>query len=172
MSPPVFSLLRSVLLQLLGGKILLQVALVARQWEAVCDPGQEGHRPAVLLQLSGLLLHVNLVAAGESEGGGVKVGCDFNKTRVRAVSSGGWGWGVPVLLGAEGGAAAAVAVDLLHSGADVIVAHVQHVEAGRRRRAQQGGAVQQRQAALCQSRLQKSGFFLVKNRNKAKTEIL
>lgn len=62
-------------------------------------------------------------------------------------------------MGAEGGAAAAVAVDLLHSGADVIVAHVQHVEAGRRRRAQQGGAVQQRQAALCQSRLQKLGFF-------------
>lgn len=68
-APPVFSLLRSVLLQLLGGKILLQVALVARQWEAVCDPGQEGHRPAVLLQLSGLLLHVNLVAAGERGGG-------------------------------------------------------------------------------------------------------
>lgn len=67
--------------------------------------------------------------------------------------------GVPVLLGAEGGAAAAVAVDLLHGGADVIVAHVQHVEAGRRRRGQQGGAVQQRQAALRQSRLQKLGVF-------------
>ena len=38
---------------------------------------------------------------------------------------------IPVLLRAECGAAAAIAVDLLHSGADIIVAHMQHVEAGR-----------------------------------------
>lgn len=60
---------------------------------------------------------------------------------------------LPVLLRAERGAAAPVAVHLLHGGADIIVAHVQHVEAGRRRRGQQGGAVQQGQAALGQSRL-------------------
>ena len=59
---------------------------------------------------------------------------------------------LPVLLRAERGAAAPVAVDLLHSGADIIVAHVQHVEAGRRG-GQQGRAVQQGQTALCQSRL-------------------
>ncbi len=63
--------------------------------------------------------------------------------------------GLPVLLRAERGAAAPVAVDLLHSGADIIVAHMQHVEAGRRRRGQQGRAVQQGQTALCQSCLQK-----------------
>lgn len=56
----------SILLQLLRGEVLLQVALVARQWQAVCDAGQEGHRPTVLLQLSGLLLHMHLVAGGES----------------------------------------------------------------------------------------------------------
>lgn len=58
--------LGSVLLQLLGGKILLQVALVAWQWQAVCDTGQEGYWPTVLLQLSGLLLHMHRVAGGES----------------------------------------------------------------------------------------------------------
>ena len=56
----------SILLQLLRGEVLLQVALVARQWQAVCDAGQEGHWPTVLLQLSGLLLHMHLVAGGES----------------------------------------------------------------------------------------------------------
>lgn len=61
---------------------------------------------------------------------------------------------LPVLLRAECGAAAPVAVDLLHSGADIIVAHVQHVEAGSRRRGQQGRAVQQGQTAFCQSCLQ------------------
>ena len=62
---------------------------------------------------------------------------------------------------AERGAAAAVAVDLLHSGADIIVAHMQHVEAGRRG-GHHGGA-QQGQTALCQSRLNKNikiKFFL------------
>lgn len=79
---------------------------------------------------------------------------------------------VPVLLRAESGAAAAVAVHLLHSGADIIVAHVQHVEAGRRRRGQQGGAVQQRQAALGQSRLRHTEvvYYFVKNRNRVKTK--
>lgn len=55
-----------VLLQLLGGEVLLQVALVAGQRQAVCDPGQQRHWPAVLLHLGGLLLHVHLVAAGQS----------------------------------------------------------------------------------------------------------
>lgn len=63
---------------------------------------------------------------------------------------------LPVLLRAERGAAAPVAVDLLHSGADIIVAHVQHVEAGCRG-GQQGRAVQQGQTALCQSRLHTHG---------------
>lgn len=65
--------LAAVLLQLLGGQVLLQVALVARQRQAVCDAGQEGHGPTVLLHLGGLLLHVHLVAAGGrtgSRGGG------------------------------------------------------------------------------------------------------
>lgn len=70
---------------------------------------------------------------------------------------------VPVLLRAERGAAAPIAVDLLHSGADIIVAHMQHVEAGRRRRAQQGRAVQQRQTALCQSRLHTHTHRVVKS---------
>lgn len=60
---------------------------------------------------------------------------------------------VPVLLRAECWAAAAVAVDLLHSRADIIVAHVQHVEAGCRWRGHQGRVVQQGQTALGQSRL-------------------
>lgn len=83
-----------------------------------------------------------------------------------AVGGGGWVVlvaDVPVLLRAEGGAAAPVAVDLLHGGADIIVAHVQHVEAGRRRRGQQGGAVEQRQAALRQSRLHTHITLLKKN---------
>lgn len=82
------------------------------------------------------------------------------------------GGGVPVLLRAERGAAAAVAVDLLHSGADIIVAHVQHVEAGRRRRGQQGGAVQQRQAALGQSRLQHTKVVYCFDKNRVKTKML
>lgn len=61
---------------------------------------------------------------------------------------------LPVLLRAERGAATAIAVDLLHSGADIIVAHMQHVEAGRRLRGHQLRAVQQGQAAFCQSRLE------------------
>lgn len=56
----------------------------------------------------------------------------------------------PVLLRAERGAAAAVAVDLLHGGADIIVAHVQHVEAGCRWGGHQRGAVEQGQTALRQ----------------------
>lgn len=56
----------SALLKLLSGKILLQVAIVARQRQAVCDPNQEGYWPTVLLQLSGFLLHMYWVAAGES----------------------------------------------------------------------------------------------------------
>lgn len=63
---------------------------------------------------------------------------------------------IPVLLRAERGAATAIAVDLLHSGADIIVAHMQHVEAGRRLRGHQGWAVQQGQTAFCQSRLETS----------------
>lgn len=55
-----------VLLQLLSGKVLLQVALIARQRQAVCDAGQEGHWSTVLLQLSGLLLHMHWVAARQS----------------------------------------------------------------------------------------------------------
>lgn len=62
-------------------------------------------------------------------------------------------WFVPVLLRAERGAAAAIAVDLLHGGADIIMAHVQHIEASCRRRGHHRGAVQQGQTALCQSRL-------------------
>lgn len=63
---------------------------------------------------------------------------------------------IPVLLRAERGAATAIAVDLLHSGADIIVAHMQHVEAVRRLRGHQGWAVQQGQTAFCQSRLETS----------------
>lgn len=60
---------------------------------------------------------------------------------------------IPVLLRAERGAAAAVTVDLLHGGADIIVAHMEHVEAGCRWRGHQGGAIQQGQTAFCHSRL-------------------
>lgn len=57
-------------------------------------------------------------------------------------------------MGAERRTAAAVAVDLLYSGTDVVVAHVQHVEAGCRWRCHQGRTVQQGKTALCQSRLE------------------
>lgn len=67
MSLPSGPSLGSVLLQLLGGEVLVKVTLVARQWQAVCDAGQEGYWPTVLLHLSGLLLHMHRVAGEDSE---------------------------------------------------------------------------------------------------------
>lgn len=60
----------------------------------------------------------------------------------------------PVLLRGQARAAAAVAVDLLHRAADVVVAHVQHPAGGAG--VDHGGAVEQREAALCQRRLQRA----------------
>lgn len=66
-----------VLLQLLGREILLKVALIARQRQTVCDTCQMGYGPTVLLHLSGLLLHMHRVAAGESEGFKVGQRCQY-----------------------------------------------------------------------------------------------
>lgn len=66
-SPVPPACLRSVLLQLLCGKILLQVTLIAWQWQAVCDTSQERYWPAVLFHhFSGLFLHMHWVAGRES----------------------------------------------------------------------------------------------------------
>lgn len=51
-----------LLLQLLCGKLLLHVALVTRHAQVLSDGCHEGHGSAVLLHLSGLLLHVDLVS--------------------------------------------------------------------------------------------------------------
>lgn len=54
-----------LLLQLLCGKLLLHVALVTRHAQVLSDGCHEGHGSAVLLHLSGLLLHVDLVSETE-----------------------------------------------------------------------------------------------------------
>lgn len=59
---------------------------------------------------------------------------------------------LPVLLWRQAGAAAAVAVHLLHGAAHVVVTHVQHVEASSCA-VYQRGAVQEIQTALCERRL-------------------
>lgn len=53
-----------ILLQLLGGKLIIQIAVIpiARQSHVLSDSCHERHGASVLLDLSGLLLHMDLVS--------------------------------------------------------------------------------------------------------------
>lgn len=54
-----------ILLQLLCGKLLLHVALVAGHAQVLSDGCHEGHGSAVLLHLSRLLFHMDLVSTSK-----------------------------------------------------------------------------------------------------------
>lgn len=53
----------SLLLQLLCGKLLIHVTLVTGHAQVLSDRCHEGHGSAILLHLSWLLLHMDLVSA-------------------------------------------------------------------------------------------------------------
>lgn len=119
----------------------------------VCLQPERGQRPGSLGQVfhRQLLLQVPVVGNCHILGGGgqqrdgpaVILSLSWFLLHVHGVAA--------VLLRGQARAAAAVAVDLLHRAADVVVAHVQH-PAGRAG-VDHGGAVEQREAALCQRRL-------------------